>query len=140
MATKRTTKSTAPVAEVEEVEELEAEVEETVAEPTTKQIINAGIARVVEELGVEAKNRYKVQRAIAFIAFRNAIEDGTFDDLIEATIADAGELPSGWELERTVSEKPVKAAPKAKAAPAARKAPVKAAAAKAATPRKRPAR
>lgn len=137
--TRKSTKSTAPVAEVEEVEELEAEVEETAAEPTTKQIINAGIARVVEELGVEAKNRYKVQRAIAFIAFRNAIEDGTFDDLIETTIADAGELPSGWELERTVAEKPVKAAPKAKAAPAKR-APAKATAAKAATPRKRPAR
>mgnify|MGYP003580915070 CR=1 FL=1 len=137
--TRKSTKSTAPVAEVEEVEELEAEVEETAAEPTTKQIINAGIARVVEELGVEAKNRYKVQRAIAFIGFPNAIEDGTFDDLIEATIADAGELPSGWELERTVAEKPVKAAPKAKAAPAKR-APAKATAAKAATPRKRPAR
>jgi len=136
--TRKSTKSTAPVAEVE-VEEVETEVETAPAEPTTKQVINAAIARVAEELGVEAKNRYKVQRAIAFIAFRNAIEDGTFDDLIEATIADAGELPSGWELERTVAEKP---APKAKAAPAKRApraAAAKAAPAKAA-PRKRPAR
>lgn len=139
-ATRKSTKS-APVAEVEV--EVEETVEETAAEPTTKQVINAAIARVAEELGVEAKNRYKVQRAIAFIAFRNAIEDGTFDDLIEATIADAGELPSGWELERTVAEKPAKAtkaAPATKATPAKR--PARAAAAKGATatPRKRPAR
>lgn len=134
--TRKSTKSTAPVAEVE----VEETVEEAVtAEPTTKQTINAAIARIADELGVEAKNRYKVQRALGFIAMRNAIEDGTFEDLIEATIADAGELPSGYELERTVTEKVVKAVPKAKAAPAKR-APAKAAAAKAATPRKRPAR
>lgn len=128
MATTR--KSTKPA--VEEVEN--DEVEETVtAEPTIKQTINAGIARVADELGVDAKNRYKVQRALFFIAARTAIEDGTFDDLLEALITDVSDLPSGFELERTVSEK----APAKKAA--AKPAAAKAAPAKAA-PRKRPAR
>lgn len=128
MATARKSTKSAPVAEVEE-----AEVE-TATEPTVKQTINAGIARIAEELGVEAKNRYKVQRAIGFIAMRNAIEDGTFDELLDTVVADIDELPSGFELERTVAEKP---APKAKAAPA-KKAPAKAAAKP--TARKRPTR
>lgn len=131
MATTR--KSTAKAAET---------VEETpVAEPTVKQTVNAGIDRVAEALGVESKDRYKVQRAIFFIAARNAIEDGTFEDLLEATIADAGELPVGFGLERSA------AAPKAPAkAKAAAKAPARKAAAKApakartSAPRKRPTR
>lgn len=131
-----TRKSTKPAVEEVEVEE----VEETAAEPTLKQTINAGIARVAEELGVESKDRYKVQRAIGVIAMQQAIEDGTFEDLLDATVAGAGDLPAGFGLERTVAaEKP---APKAKAAakPAAKKTAAKATPAKAATARKRPQR
>lgn len=134
MATAR--KSTKPVAEVEET------VEETVAEPTTKQLINEGIVKVIDATGIDVqKNRYKAMRAIAFQAFANAIEDGTFDDLVDEAIANIDSLPSGWEIERVAAEAPAKAAPKAKAP--VKKAPAKAAAkpaAKATTARKRPQR
>lgn len=123
-ATRKSTKSTKPA----EVEEVEA------AEPSTKQLINSGIDRVVEATGVDSqKARYKAMRAIAYVAFRSAIEDGTFDDLVEAAISDADELPTGWQLERSVSAsnaapaKKVAAKPAAKAAakPAARKRPTR---------------
>lgn len=135
MATARkSTKSTAPVAEVEEAVE-------TVTEPTVKQTINAGIARIADELGVEPKNRYKVQRAIGFIAMAQAIEDGTFDELLDATVAGVDDLPAGFGLEASVAaEKP---APKAKATPArkaAAKPAAKAAAPAKAAARKRPTR
>lgn len=128
MATARkSTKSTA----------VEAEVEEAVTEPTTKQTINAGIDAVVAATGVDTqKARYKAMRAIAFVAFRDAIENGTFDELVETTIADVDQLPTGWQLERSVAAP--KAAPKAKAAPA-KKAPAKPAA-KATAARRRPTR
>lgn len=128
----RTRKTAAP-AEVEEVE-----VEETTAEPTFKQTANAAIDDATAQLGVEAKDRYKVQRAFGFIAMQLAAEEGTLDELISAVVEGAGDLPSGFGLERSVAaEKP---APKAKEAakPAAKKAPEKAAAKPAA--RKRPAR
>lgn len=130
----RTRKSTAPAVEVEEVE-----TEEVTAEPTFKQTANAAIDDAAAQLGVEAKDRYKVQRAFGFIAIQNAIDAGELDELIADVVAGAGDLPSGFGLERSVAaEKP---APKAKAAakPAARKAaPAKAAAKPAA--RKRPTR
>lgn len=132
MATTR--KSTKSAAAVEAVEE----VAEATVEPTLKQTINAGIARIADELGVESKDRYKVQRAIGFIAMAQAIEDGTFDELLDATVAGVGDLPAGFGLERPVAaEKP---APKAKAAKPAAKAPAKRPAAKATTARKRPTR
>ena len=132
MATAR--KSTKPVAEVEET------VEETVAEPTTKQLINEGIVAVIEATGIDVqKNRYKAMRAIAFQAFAEAIEAGDFEDLVERAIANVDDLPSGWEIERSATDAPAKPAPKAKApvkkAPAAKATP-----AKATTARKRPTR
>lgn len=132
MATAR--KSTKPVAEVEET------VEETVAEPTTKQLINEGIVAVIEATGIDVqKNRYKAMRAIAFQAFAEAIEAGDFDALVERAIANVDDLPSGWEIERSATDAPAKPAPKAKApvkkAPAAKATP-----AKATTARKRPTR
>lgn len=131
----RTTKAASTKAAV-----LEDEVTETEAtEPTTKQTINAGIASVAEQLGVEAKNRYKVQRAIGFIAMQRAIEEGTFDELLSATVAGVADLPSGFELERTVAEKPAKATPAKAAKPAAKAAPAKRTA-KAATTEAKPAR
>ncbi len=133
----RTTKASTKAAVLED-ENTDVEA----AEPTTKQTINAGIAQVAEQLGVEAKNRYKVQRAIGFIAMQQAIEAGTFDELLDATIAGAADLPSGFELERTVAEKPAKAPAKAKAAakPAPAKRTAKAAATEAAPKRRRPQR
>lgn len=124
-------------------EELETEVEEL----TTKQVINEGIARVIEATGIDVqKNRYKAMRAIAFEAFAQAIEAGTFDELVDQAIANVDELPTGWEIEKPVSDeapaKP-KAAPKKAAAKTATKAPAKKAPAKAApakTARKRPTR
>lgn len=126
-------------------ETLDTEVE---AELTDKQIINEGIARVIDSTGIDVqKNRYKAMRAIAFQAFSNAIADGTFDDLVDEAIANVDELPSGWEIERTEKEEAEKPAPVKKAvakAEAAEKAPAKKAAAKpaakAATTRRRPTR
>jgi hypothetical protein len=106
-----------------------APAEETVVEtadaPTVKSQINDGITAVVEATGVDSqKARYKAMRAIAYVAFAKAVEDGTFDDLVQEAIDGANDLPTGWQLERSVAaEKP---APKAKAAPA--KAPAKTAA------------
>ena len=122
-----------------------------VEELTTKQVINEGIARVIDATGIDIqKNRYKAMRAIAYEAFAQAIENGTFDDLVDAAIVNVDDLPAGWEIERSSNEeakapaKPVakKAAAKpvsktAEKAPA-KKAPAKAAPAK--TARKRPTR
>lgn len=133
-ARKSSTKS-APVAEVEE-----AEVETATNEPTFKQIANGAIDEAAAQLGVEAKDRYKVQRAFGFIAIQIAEEEGTLDELIASVVERAGDLPSGFGLERSVAaEKP---APKAKAAakPAAKATARKAAPAKATTARKRPTR
>ena len=128
-----TTKNTKAAAETEEVVETEAEV-------TTQQVINEAIAKVIDATGIDVqKNRYKAMRAIAFEAFAQAIEAGTFDDLVDAAIENIDDLPSGWEIER--SEKapaPAKAKAATKAAPA-KKAPAKAAAAKPAA-RRRPTR
>jgi len=123
----------------------ETETEAVAAEQTPKQVINDGISRFLEGAGLDVQHaRYKVMRAIAFQAFSDRIEEGTFDQLVEDAIANADELPSGWELERTPKEeaaKPAKAT--AKKAPAKATASRKAAPAKTATkaaPRKRPTR
>lgn len=115
---------------------LDETVDEVSAEPTAKQIINDGIARVIDATGIDVqKNRYKAMRAIAFQAFSEAIENGTFDQLVDDAIANVDELPSGWEIEKPVKDdapaKPVKAA--------ATKAPAKTATKKAA-PAKAPAK
>lgn len=122
MAT-RTRKTAAPV-ETEEVEE-------TTAEQTPKQIINAGIDRFNESVTVNGQHfRYKSLRAIAYQAFVEAIENGDFDELVGRAIANADSLPSGFELARAPKDeapaKAPKAAAKAKAVPA-KKAPAKAA-------------
>src|SRR5690606_95305 len=112
--------------------------EEVTAEPTFKQTANAAIDEAAAQLGVESKDRYKVQRAFGFIAMQQAIEAGELDELIAAVVEGAGDLPSGFGLERSVAaEKPAakakatkapakaKAAPKAAAKPAARKRPTR---------------
>jgi hypothetical protein len=105
----RAPKNTAPV-EVEETED-----ETLVTEPTTKQLINDGIVAVIEATGVDSqKARYKAMRAIAYQAFSDAIEAGTFDQLVADAITNAPDLPSGWELERAPKEEVVETpAPKA---------------------------
>ena len=139
MATKRTSTKAA----VLEDETVEAEVEET-TEPTTKQLINEGIAKVIDATGIDVqKNRYKAMRAIAFQAFLEAIESDDFDRLVDAAIANIDELPAGWEIERpakddvpaakaspkakaaTTKATPAKKAPATKAAPAARRRPAR---------------
>lgn len=132
MATRKASTKSAPVTEVEEVEEA------VTAEPTFKQTANAAIDDAAAQLGIEAKDRYKVQRAFGFIAIQEAVDAGELDELIAAVVAGANDLPAGFGLERSVAaEKP---APKAKAAakPARKAAPAKAAAKPAA--RKRPTR
>lgn len=132
----RTRKAPAKVQETVE----EVEVQET--ELTPKQVINAGIEKVVQATGVDTqKARYKAMRAIAYQAFLEAIDGDDFDGLVDRAIAEADELPTGWTLERAAK---AEVAEKPEAKPTARKAPDRkpaAAAADKATPaRRRPAR
>lgn len=91
--------------------------------PTDKDIVDAGINRVVEALGIDVqKARYKAMRAIAWQAFMEYIDEDIFDDLVERAIVNAPDLPSGWELARPVAAK--KSSKKA-AKPAAKKSPKK---------------
>lgn len=95
--------------------------------------INDALDRFIKSVTVTSTHyRYKAIRAIAFQAFTNAIEDGTFDALVDQAINNAGELPAGWGVE---AAKPAAKKP----APAKAKAPAKRtpAAAKKATPAKR---
>jgi len=103
---------------------LDEDLETETDEPTEKQIISEGIARVIDATGIDVqKNRYKAMRAIAFQAFANAIADGSFDDLVDEAIANIDALPSGWEIEKAEKVE----APKAKKAkaPADKVAPAK---------------
>lgn len=94
---------------------VEAEVVETAStEPTFKQIANAAIDEAAKQLGLEAKDRYKAQRAFGFIAIQLASEAGELDELIQAVVDGAGDLPAGFGLERSVAAP--KAAPVKKAA------------------------
>ncbi len=69
------------------------------AQPTTQEIVNEGIARVIQATGIDVqKNRYKAMRAIAWQAFADAIAAGTFDKLVTHAIKNVGQLPSGWEI------------------------------------------
>lgn len=98
-------------------------------ELTPKQVINGGIDRFIEATGMDGqKARYKAQRAIAFQAFTEAMENEDFDELVERAIEGADDLPAGWSLERTAAEpaEEAPAKPKAKAKAAPSKAPAKA--------------
>ena len=81
--------------------------------PTDKDIVDAGINRMVEALGIDVqKARYKAMRAIAWQAFIEYIDEDIFDDLVERAITNAPDLPSGWELVRPVAKKAAKKSPK----------------------------
>lgn len=74
--------------------------------PTDKEIVDAGINRMVEALGIDVqKARYKAMRAIAWQAFMEYIDEDIFDALVERAIINAPDLPSGWELARPVAAK-----------------------------------
>lgn len=61
-----------------------------------------GIDRVAKLTGVTRPgDRYKVFRAIAFMAVANAIEEGEFDRVVEDTLHYAQDLPYGYRLEPT---------------------------------------
>lgn len=88
---------------------------EPTEQQTPQQIVNEGIARVIEATGIDIqKSRYKAQRAIAWQAFVEAIEAGDFEGLVNRAIANVGALPSGWEIEVPAKPEPV-AAPAKKA-------------------------
>jgi hypothetical protein len=87
-----TPKSTKPAAAT-------AEIATAPAEPDFKTVANAAIDNAAFQLGVDAKNRYKVQRAFGFIAMQLAIKDGSMDSLISAVVQGAGDLPAGFGLE-----------------------------------------
>ncbi|MGM7699431.1 hypothetical protein [Microbacterium sp. A84] len=87
MASKRTTVETTEAAQFDEA----------------LPIVTEAISQVMEAHSITVqKARYKAMRAIAYQAFVNAIEAGTFDELVEQAIGNVGSLPSGWELQRTV--------------------------------------
>jgi len=82
-------------------------VPEKTAQLTPQQIVNDGILKVIVATGIDVqKNRYKGMRAIAWQAFANAIESGTFDKLVAQAIINVDQLPAGWEIEA-----PAKVAP-----------------------------
>lgn len=69
-------------------------------EMEARRIIEAGINRAVEELGIDVqKARYKAQRAIAFQAFLEAIDENEFEALVDRAIENADDLPHGWSVE-----------------------------------------
>lgn len=81
--------------------------------PTDKDIVDAGINRMVEALGIDVqKARYKAMRAIAWQAFIEYIDEDIFDNLVERAITNAPDLPSGWELARPAAKKDAKPATK----------------------------
>lgn len=118
-------KSTTTVKDIETVEEVEA--------LELLDIVDAAIKQVVAAHGINIqKARYKAMRAIAWQAFTESIEAGDFEALTERAIANAGNLPSGWELqavdkraERTGQTSKAAPTPKAPATKTARKAPAK---------------
>lgn len=65
-----------------------------------RRLIEAGISRFVEELGLDnQKARYKAQRAIAFQAFLEALDENEFEALVDRAIENAEDLPHGWSVE-----------------------------------------
>lgn len=92
--------------------------------PTDKDIVDAGINRMVEALGIDVqKARYKAMRAIAWQAFIEYIDEDIFDDLVERAIVNAPDLPSGWGLARPVAKKDAKPAAKKSSKKPSKKAP-----------------
>lgn len=77
-----------------------AEPKKESPEMEARRIIEAGITRAVEELGIDVqKARYKAQRAIAFQAFLEAIDENEFEALVDRAIENADDLPHGWSVE-----------------------------------------
>lgn len=103
---------------------------ETVEEafrPDLMEAIDAGIKAISTAHGVNVqKDRYKSMRAIAFQAFSEYFEQGTFEELVERASSNVDNLPDGWMLtmEAERARKAARAGVKKPAAPKA-KAPAK---------------
>lgn len=83
----------------------------TIDGPSILEIVNAGIAQVIEVTGIDVqKNLYKAMRAIAYRAFAEAIERDDFESLVDRALANVDSLPRGWEIERPAKVAPVKTA------------------------------
>lgn len=109
MASKRTsTKSAKTLKAVEIVEE--AQFDEALAP------IEEAIQQVISTFGVTVQRaRLKGIRALAYQAFVDSIEAGTFDDLVQRAIGNVSNLPTGWTV--NAPKRAPKPAPAAKAAP-----------------------
>lgn len=111
-----------PATEVEKTTEVVS-----IDRPSIQELVNAGIAQVIEATGIDVqKNRYKAMRAIAWQAFSEAVEAGTFEEVVDRAIANVDKLPSGWEIKKPAhtKEAPAKAT-ETKTAPAAKTAPAR---------------
>lgn len=98
-ARKTTAKATAKAAPAT-AKAAKAEPKKESPEMEARRIIEAGITRAVEELGIDVqKARYKAQRAIAFQAFLEAIDENEFEALVDRAIENADDLPHGWSVE-----------------------------------------
>ena len=97
MAPRKTTAKTAPKSTAKVAK---AEPKKESPEMEARRLIEAGIIRFVEELGLDnQKARYKAQRAIAFQAFLEALDENEFEALVDRAIENAEDLPHGWSVE-----------------------------------------
>lgn len=86
-----------------------AEKAEKTPAQTDKSIVEAGINRVVDSLGLDVqKAKYKAMRAIAWQAFIEYIDIDDFEDLVNRAIENSADLPTGWEVAKSVKKAPAK--------------------------------
>lgn len=100
MAPRKTARKTAAKAAPATEKVAKAEPKKESPEMEARRLIEAGISRFVEELGLDnQKARYKAQRAIAFQAFLEALDENEFEALVDRAIENAEDLPHGWSVE-----------------------------------------
>lgn len=100
MAPRKTARKTAAKAAPATEKVAKAAPKKESPEMEARRLIEAGISRFVEELGLDnQKARYKAQRAIAFQAFLEALDENEFEALVDRAIENAEDLPHGWSVE-----------------------------------------
>lgn len=100
MAPRKTARKTAAKAAPATAKVAKAEPKKESPEMEARRLIEAGISRFVEELGLDnQKARYKAQRAIAFQAFLEALDENEFEALVDRAIENVEDLPHGWSVE-----------------------------------------
>lgn len=100
MAPRKTARKTAAKAAPATEKVAKAAPKKESPEMEARRLIEAGISRFVEELGLDnQKARYKAQRAIAFQAFLEALDENEFESLVDRAIENAEDLPHGWSVE-----------------------------------------